>query len=163
MLKHKTRTNQSTKSLSIEGILEMHHKGYGFLRNEKTLARRADDAFVSASMIKRHSMRSGSHIAGVCENSGPKRSPKLVRVQSVDGRNPNASASRFEELTPTNPRKWLRLEGDDHPISMRVLDLLCPLGLGQRALIASPPRAGKTTLLKQIARSVANNLSLIHI
>ena len=118
MLKHKTRTNQSTKSLSIEGILEMHHKGYGFLRNEKTLARRADDAFVSASMIKRHSMRSGSHIAGVCENSGPKRSPKLVRVQSVDGRNPNASASRFEELTPTNPRKWLRLEGDNHPISM---------------------------------------------
>lgn len=164
MLTHKTQNHRfgGKPNTRVSGILELHHKGYGFLRNPNNLLRKPDDAFVSEAMIKRYSLRSSAYVTGDLKSSGANRSPKLIRVETADGRKANrGSAPHFDELTPTNPKKWLRLERSGpestQPIAMRVLDLLTPIGLGQRALIASPPRAGKTTLLKQIARSIGKN------
>ncbi len=142
-----------------DGILELHPDGYGFLRSDSCLPGKAD-VYISPSQIKRFSLRDGDLV------SGPVRAPKnderyfaLLRADAVNGRDPEESRRRvqFQDLTPLHPDKHLRLEHDPAEISTRIIDLFCPIGKGQRGLIVSPPKAGKTTLLKQIAAGINAN------
>ena len=146
---------------TCEGVLELHAKGYGFLRRiDQNFARHEDDPFVSESLINRYSIRSGQVVAGTTSTDKSRSTgPRLTSIARV-GDGALDACSRlfpFDEQTAVNPNEWLRLEHRSQPVSMRVLDLFCPLGRGQRALIASPPKAGKTTLLKEIGRSVSLN------
>ncbi len=142
-----------------DGILELHPDGYGFLRSDSCLPGKAD-VYISPSQIKRFGLRDGDLV------SGPVRGPKnderyfaLLRADAVNGRDPEESRRRvqFGDLTPLHPDKHLRLEHDPNEISTRIIDLFCPIGKGQRGLIVSPPKAGKTTLLKQIANGINAN------
>ena len=158
--KRSQRNKGIPKSCPCSGVLEMHPKGYGFLRQtDKRLTRCEDDVFVSESIIKKFGLRSGALIEGLAQQPDQKAGPRLVKVQLVENQSPEVakSAIPFEDRMPRNPSQWLRLEHPDQPISMRVLDMLTPIGLGQRALIAAAPRSGKTSLLKQIGRSLALN------
>ena len=142
------------------GVLELHPRGYGFLRRvTRNLARRDDDVFVPESLVQTYRLQAGVSVTGMSQRVCRTAGPRLVRIEDVNDIDPKsyADVSIFEDLTPTNPTTWLRLERENGPASMRVLDLLCPVGIGQRALIASPPRAGKTTLLRQIGHSIAAN------
>ena len=148
------------------GVLELHPTGYGFLRSlQKNLSRRDDDVFVPQAITQKYQLREGVFIRGIAQPTPKASGPRLISIEDVDGVDPTAYSDLvgFEDRTPTNPTRWLRLDGREQPISMRVLDLLCPMGMGQRALIASPPRAGKTTLLRQIGRSVSDNYPELHL
>ena len=144
-----------------QGVLELHPKGYGFLRSsELGLPRRDTDVFVPESLISKHGLLPGAMIKGQSQ-TGPNRKsgPRLIRVESIESMSPQQFQIKrsFDEGIPVNPSRLLRLERSEGPVSTRVLDLFCPIGLGQRALIASPPRAGKTTLLRQIGASISEN------
>ena len=154
------------KGLPCIGVLELHAKGYGFLRNPDTgFARCENDVFVSESIIKKFMLHQGVLVTGDSATTRHGSSPRLVQVTKLEDMIPSqyVGANRFDDRTPVNPSKWLPLERESDEVSMRTLDLLCPIGLGQRALIASPPRAGKTTLLKHIAKSISNNHPEIHL
>ncbi len=142
-----------------DGILELHPDGYGFLRSDSCLPGKAD-VYISPSQIKRFSLRDGDLV------SGPVRGPKnderyfaLLRADAVNSRDPEESRRRvqFQDLTPLHPDEHLKLEHDPSEVSTRLIDLFCPIGKGQRGLIVSPPKAGKTTLLKQIAAGINAN------
>ncbi len=142
-----------------DGILELHPDGYGFLRSDSCLPGKAD-VYISPSQIKRFSLRDGDLV------SGPVRGPKnderyfaLLRADAVNNRDPEQSRRRvqFQDLTPLHPDEHLKLEHDPSEVSTRLIDLFCPIGKGQRGLIVSPPKAGKTTLLKQIAAGINAN------
>ncbi|MCX6100010.1 MAG: transcription termination factor Rho [Candidatus Bipolaricaulota bacterium] len=142
-----------------DGILELHPDGYGFLRSDSCLPGKAD-VYISPSQIKRFSLRDGDLV------SGPVRGPKnderyfaLLRADAVNSRDPEESRRRvqFQDLTPLHPDEHLKLEHDPGEVSTRLIDLFCPIGKGQRGLIVSPPKAGKTTLLKQIAAGINAN------
>ena len=130
---------------SCEGVLELHTKGYGFLRQiQNNFARTETDVFVPESTILRYRLRQGVFIRGLAAVANKKTGPRLRRVISVENLFPDQYRENlsFDERTPINPAQWLRMESAQNSTSMRVIDLLCPIGLGQRALIASPPRAG---------------------
>ena len=149
-----------------DGVLEMHPKGFGFLRQpEKGFARREDDVFVPESTIQKFQLQQGVFVRGVAQIGTKQTGPRLLKVTEIEDLNPAEyqDLSYFDDRTPTNPKRWLRLERNDETDAMRILDLLCPIGLGQRALIASPPRAGKTTLIKQIGQSILANHPGIHL
>jgi transcription termination factor Rho len=142
-----------------DGILELHPDGYGFLRSDSCLPGKAD-VYISPSQIKRFSLRDGDLV------SGPVRGPKnderyfaLLKADTVNTRDPEESRRRvqFQDLTPLHPDEHLKLEHDPSEISTRMIDLFCPIGKGQRGLIVSPPKAGKTTLLKKIAAGINAN------
>jgi transcription termination factor Rho len=142
-----------------DGILELHPDGYGFLRSDSCLPGKAD-VYISPSQIKRFSLRDGDLV------SGPVRGPKnderyfaLLKADAVNARDPEESRRRvqFQDLTPLHPDEHLKLEHDPSEISTRMIDLFCPIGKGQRGLIVSPPKAGKTTLLKKIAAGINAN------
>ena len=154
-----TKTRRNSAELT-SGILETHPKGYGFLRDvNNQLSRSSSDVFVSESLIQRHRLRPGDDIvvklARSAKGSGKRRAQM---IESINGSVP-ISRNRlvFEELTAINPHERLILNGQGDSIEMRTIDLICPMGRGQRALIAAPPRAGKTTLLSQLATSLRNN------
>jgi len=141
------------------GILEVHPDGYGFLRGEGCLPDRTD-IYVSPSQIKRLSMRDGDLVTGAIR--APKNDERyfaLLKVSQINGEDPNAARRRpnFKDLVPLHPNELYRLEHDPDDIATRVIDLFCPIGKGQRGLIVSPPMAGKTTLLKQIANGLNAN------
>ncbi len=143
----------------IDGILELHPDGYGFLRSDSCLPGKAD-IYVSPSQIKRFALRDGDLVSGPIR--GPKNDERyfaLLKADSVNGGDPEESRRRvqFQELTPLHPNQHLRLEHDPEEISTRIIDLFCPIGKGQRGLIVSPPKAGKTTLLKKIANGINAN------
>lgn len=146
--------------LEHRGVLELHPSGYGFLRSlERGLFRCGDDPFVPASLIDRFKLRQGSLVHGSVRRARDRPGLRLTTVEDIDGLDPGTYLKRvpFDQRLPKNPEMWLKLEHEAQPAAMRVLDLLCPIGAGQRALIASPPRAGKTTILKQIGRSISLN------
>ncbi len=144
-----------------QGVLEVMDEGFGFLRSEElSYLSGPDDVYVSPSQIKRFGLKTGHIIAG--EIRPPKDNEKffaLLRVESVNMMDPEKIKERvsFDSLTPLYPESRIQLETDSKDMSMRVLDLLCPVGKGQRGLIVAQPKTGKTTLLQQIANSVTTN------
>jgi len=150
----------------IEGVLELHPKGYGFLRDpSKNYMSQDSDAFVSSSIIERHALREGVLIRGDVGPGSRGQGPRLKGIETVDGRTLEeyAKIKHFDDLTPINPFEQIHLERGKHPITMRVMDLLTPIGKGQRALLVAPPRSGKTMLLHDIAESVSTNHPEIHL
>jgi transcription termination factor Rho len=141
------------------GILELHPKGYGFLRDAGADCRPTlRDVFVPAATISHYGLRLGNLVEGLARK-GRQDGPQLVEIRAVDGCPPDdhARVPDFDSLTPINPECWLPLETGPEPVSTRVIDLLVPLGKGQRGLIVAPPRTGKTVLLEQIGQAIAVN------
>ena len=142
------------------GLLEMHPNGYGFLRSpENHYARVRSDPFVPGTMIEKFGLREGLMISGNVQRARKQQGPRLREITDVDGMKPEefADIKAFDQLTPVNPEHWLPLETGAEPLSTRVMDLLTPLGKGQRALVVAPPRTGKTMLLQHIANGIATN------
>jgi transcription termination factor Rho len=142
-----------------DGILELHPDGYGFLRSDSCLPGRAD-VYLSPSQIKRFALRDGDLVSGMVR--APKNDERyfaLLKADSINHGDPEQSRRRpqFQDLTPLHPNSHLKLEHDPEEISTRIIDLFCPIGKGQRGLIVSPPKAGKTTLLKKIANGINAN------
>lgn len=143
-----------------EGVLEViPPEGYGFLRPTKYLPS-ADDIYISSSQIKRFYLRDGDVVSGQVRQ--PKENEKylaLLRVEAVNYQSPELARERshFEDLTPLYPQERLVLEHNPREVSTRLIDLIAPIGKGQRGLIVAPPKAGKTSLLKNIANSIARN------
>lgn len=147
------------EALKVEGILETHPDGYGFLRTNNYLTSE-DDVYISPSQIRRFHMQTGDKITGITRP--PKQGEKfkaLLYVRQVNDDNPESARNRkdFDSLTPIYPDKRLRLESSFKDITMRLIDLVAPIGKGQRGMIVAPPKAGKTTILKNIANSIADN------
>jgi len=145
----------------------MHPKGYGFLRDPaKNYAAQPGDAYVGGHLISRFHLRPGMLVAGRSEAAHHQASagPRLATIEHIDHIEVEKYKPReFEELTPIDPREWLRLETGAEPLTTRVMDLLTPIGRGQRGLIVAPPRTGKTILLQHIALAVAHNYPEMHI
>jgi transcription termination factor Rho len=142
------------------GLLELHPNGYGFLRSpENNYSRERTDPFVPGTMIEKYGLRPGLMIQGMVQQARKQQGPRLREITEVDGIKPDdyLNVKSFDELTPINPEVWLRLETGPQPLTTRVMDLLTPLGKGQRALIVSPPRAGKTIMLQHISQGVSTN------
>ena len=142
------------------GVLEMHPNGYGFLRSVETnYTRERTDPFVPATMIERYRLREGVHIKALVQPGRRQQGPRVREIEAVEGMPPDdyVNVKTFDQLTPINPETWLRLETGQQPITTRVMDLLTPLGKGQRALIVAPPRTGKTVLLQQVSQAVSAN------
>ncbi|MCD6399631.1 transcription termination factor Rho [candidate division WOR-3 bacterium] len=148
-------------NLIAEGVLEVLPEGYGFVRSSAhSYTASQDDIYISPNQIKRLGLKTGHILKG--EIRPPKQSEKyfaMVRIMSINGEPPETVRRRivFERLTPLHPNQRIKLERSDGDISMRIIDLLAPLGKGQRSLIVSPPRAGKTVLLQKIANSITEN------
>lgn len=142
-----------------EGILEVLPDGYGFIRCDNYLPGE-NDVYVSPAQIRRFNLKTGDIIMGNTriKNQNEKFSA-LLYIRTVNGLHPNEAQSRpkFEDLTPVFPNERIHLESPVTGISMRMMDLISPIGKGQRGMIVSPPKAGKTTLIKQVARSVTRN------
>ncbi|NGM85578.1 transcription termination factor Rho [Paenibacillus sp. 7124] len=143
----------------MEGVLEILPEGYGFLRPINYLPS-AEDIYISASQIRKFDLRTGDLVSGKCRT--PKENERyfgLLQVNAVNGENPASAAERlhFPALTPLYPQDKLALEATPTHLSTRIMDLLAPVGLGQRGLIVAPPKAGKTLLLKEIANSISSN------
>ncbi|MFL5613352.1 MAG: transcription termination factor Rho [Gemmatimonadaceae bacterium] len=149
------------ETLTGEGVLEVLPEGYGFLRSQDwNYLYGPDDIYVSPSQIKRFDLRTGDTVRG--QVRPPKeweRYLALLKVESINGDEPERAKTRiaFDNLRPRYPEGRLRLETEDGDLSMRVVDLVAPIGKGQRGLIVSPPRAGKTILMQKIANAIHEN------
>ena len=143
-----------------EGILELHPNGYGFLRNsENNYSRERSDPFVPGTMIERFGLRQGVYLKAMVQEARRQQGPRVREILDVDGMDPEKypDVKSFDALTPINPEQWLHLETGRRPLTNRVIDLLAPMGKGQRALIVAPPRSGKTVMLQDIASGIATN------
>jgi transcription termination factor Rho len=154
-----------TEAVSVGGVLDMMNDGYGFLRQEGLTANYGD-VYVSSSQIRRFGLRVGDNVAGMARK--PKEGEKyfgLLKVDAINGRKPEdiANRPRFEKLTPIYPDQQIRLETTREIISTRLLDLVSPVGRGQRGMIVAQPKAGKTYLIKDIANGITTNYQDIKI
>lgn len=144
----------------VEGILELAEGGFGFLRFNNFLTS-DKDIYVSPAQIRRFNLKTGDKINGISRlpNQGEKFGA-LLYVTTVNGDEPGAARRRpdFDQLTPIFPNERISLEGDSRDLSMRLIDLVAPIGKGQRGLIVAAPKAGKTVLLKKIANSIEKNI-----
>jgi transcription termination factor Rho len=154
-----------------EGVLDLLPEGYGFLRTTGYLSG-AKDVYVSQSFVRRFNLRRGDLVRGpIRANKGSDKFPALARVEAVEGReieNENdpflKQRPSFADLTPLFPDERIALETEERsPISMRIMDMVAPIGKGQRGLIVSPPKAGKTTILKQLAHAIETNEPDVHL
>lgn len=144
----------------VQGILELHPKGYGFLRDQKAgYFSQETDPFVSSSLIEKFSLREGLLITGEMVAGGRGQGPRLKQIDTIEGKTVDdyKQMRSFDELTPITPHQQIKLETGTQPVTMRVMDLLTPIGKGQRALLVAPPRTGKTMLLQEIADAVSKN------
>ena len=150
-----------------EGVLEILAEGYGFLRSQDwNYLYGPDDIYVSPSQIKRFDLRTGDTVLG--QVRPPKKGERylaLLKVESINSDEPDKAKQRvaFDNLRPRHPEGRLSLEVADWDLSMRVVDLVAPIGMGQRGLIVSPPKAGKTILLQQMANSITANHPEVHL
>jgi transcription termination factor Rho len=142
-----------------QGVLELHPKGFGFLRNSgRSYAAQQADAYVPAPLIQKHGLREGLLLSGPIEPARKGTGPRLSRIEQIEGLPPDNFARRnFDDLTPIDPHERIILETGAEPLTTRVMDLLTPIGKGQRGLIVAPPRTGKTILLQHIALAVLRN------
>ena len=142
----------------VEGILDILPDGYGFLRGENYLSS-PKDVYISMIQIRRFRLDTGDIIKGIARCKEGEKFPSLIFVGEVNGESPEKAArrKRFDELTPIYPNERIRLETDSKEYAMRMIDLMSPIGKGQRGMIVAPPKVGKTTLLKKIANSISKN------
>lgn len=150
----------------FEGVLELHPKGYGFLRDpKKNYAAEDSNPFVSSSVVDKFGLRAGVLLKADVGPGTRNQGPRVREVELIDGLTPEeyAEVKHFDDLTPINPFEQITLETGPRPLTMRVMDLLCPIGKGQRALLVAPPRTGKTMLLQDIANAVTENHPEIHL
>ncbi len=157
----------SGEMVEVKGMLDLRDEGYGFLRCEGYLPS-SKDVYVSISQARKFSLRRGDYVEGACRPaSNNEKYPALLRIDSVSGLDPDEARTRprFEDLTPLFPDSRLNLEmpGDKDNLTARIVDLLSPVGKGQRGMIVSPPKAGKTTVMKQIAHSIEANNPEVHL
>jgi transcription termination factor Rho len=153
--------------IPVDGLLDLRDEGYGFLRTNGYLPSQKD-VYVSISQVRRFALRKGDRIEGASRPAGSnEKYPALLRIDTVSGMTPDEARARprFEDLTPLFPDEKLSLEvpGDPANMTARIVDLISPIGKGQRGLIVSPPKAGKTTVLKQIAHSIEANHPEVHL
>jgi transcription termination factor Rho len=156
----------SGELIPVSGLLDLRDEGYGFLRAEGYLPS-SKDVYISISQARRFAMRRGDFVEGACRPAASnEKFPALIRIDSVSGLAPDEARNRprFEDLTPLFPDERLRLETTGSAeLTTRIIDLLSPIGKGQRGMIVSPPKAGKTTILKQIAHSIEANNPEVHL
>ncbi len=157
----------SGELVEVRGLLDLRDEGYGFLRCDGYLPS-SKDVYISISQARRFALRKGDYIEGACRPAtNNERYPALLRIDSVSGLDPEEARNRprFEDLTPLFPDERLNLEqpGDKDNLTARIVDLLSPIGKGQRGMIVSPPKAGKTTVMKQIAHSIEANNPEVHL
>jgi transcription termination factor Rho len=161
ILKH---VSQNGEDIYADGVLEILPDGYGFLRSaDGSYLAGPDDIYVSPNQIRRFGLRTGDLLKGTIR--APKKGEKyfaMLRVESVNEEDPKSSINKilFENLTPLHPNKRLKMErgnGSSEDLTARLIDLASPIGMGQRALVVSPPKAGKTVMLQNIAQSIESN------
>jgi transcription termination factor Rho len=159
----------SGEMVEVKGMLDLRDEGYGFLRCGGYLPS-PKDVYISISQARRFALRKGDYVEGACRPaSNNEKYPALLRIDTVSGLDPEEARNRprFEDLTPLFPDSRLHLEmdevGDKDNLTARIVDLLSPIGKGQRGLIVSPPKAGKTTVMKQIAHSIEANNPDVHL
>ncbi len=151
--------------ISAHGILEVMPDGYGFIRCENYLPGE-NDVYVSPSQIRRFGLKTGDIIQGNTRiKTQQEKFSALLYIRSINGCHPSEILRRpnFEDLTPIFPNERIRLETDRNAVAMRIMDVVSPIGKGQRGMIVSPPKAGKTTLLKQVAKAVTRNHPQMHL
>jgi len=154
-------TPVSNDPVPVDGYLDMRDEGYGFVRVNNYLSSKKD-AYVPVRMSRQFGLRKGDHLVGMMRPAGRnEKNSAMLEIQTVNGRPPEEAKKRrkFEDMTALFPDEKLRLENEDDPTDMtsRIIDLICPIGKGQRGLIVSPPKAGKTTVMKTIATSIERN------
>ena len=145
--------------VEVSGYLDLRDEGYGFLRVNGYLPSR-DDAYVPVRLARQFGLRRGDHLTGMCRPAGRnEKNPALLEVHSVNGDQPDTARDRrrFEDLTALFPDTRLRLEHSRFEMTSRIIDLVAPIGKGQRGLIVSPPKAGKTSIMKTIATAIEHN------
>ena len=142
----------------VEGILDILPDGYGFLRGDNYLST-PKDVYISMVQIRRFKLDTGDIIKGISRFREGEKFPSLIFVGEVNGESPEKAAKRkrFDELTPIYPDERIKLETTSNEYAMRIIDLISPIGKGQRGMIVAPPKVGKTTLLKKIANSISAN------
>ena len=142
----------------VEGILDILPDGYGFLRGDNYLST-PKDVYISMVQIRRFKLDTGDIIKGISRFREGEKFPSLIFVGEVNGESPEKAAKRkrFDELTPIYPNERIKLETTSNEYAMRIIDLISPIGKGQRGMIVAPPKVGKTTLLKKIANSISAN------
>jgi transcription termination factor Rho len=149
-----------------QGVLELHPKGYGFLRDAtRNFAAQPGDAYVAGPLISKFGLQQGLLLRGPAEPARKgSTGPRLTRVDQIEGAAPEQYKPRkFDDLTPVDPHEQIVLETGREPLTTRVMDLLTPIGKGQRGLIVAPPRTGKTVLLQHIAQAVSTNHPEMHL
>ncbi len=157
--KDKAESPKENNTTEVKGILEIHADGFGFLRGDNYLTT-PDDVYVPPTQIRRFNLKTGDYIYGIARPAGEsERFDALIYVKSVNGDTIDKTLRRkpFEYLTPVYPNERLRLENGSDDYAVRIIDLLAPIGKGQRGIIVAPPKTGKTTLLKSIANSISKN------
>jgi len=155
---------QTVPTQEVSGILDIQPEGHGFLRPKFIPS--SGDIYISQSQIRRFLLRPGDLIAGI--GRAPKDTERyfgLLKVEKVNGIPADESLKRpyFDDLTPIYPKKQITLATGKFPLSTRMIDLISPIGFGQRGMIVSPPKAGKTTILKEIAAGIAQNFPKAHL
>lgn len=156
---------QLDSGMAAHGIIEVLPDGYGFIRSDNYLPGE-NDVYVSPSQIRRFGLKTGDIISGNTRiKTQAEKFSALLYLTKINGTSPSEATKRanFEDMTPIFPNERLRLENGQSSTAMRIVDLLSPIGKGQRGMIVSPPKAGKTTLLKQVAQSVLKNNPEMHL
>lgn len=147
------------ETVEVSGLLDLRDDGYGFLRVKGFMPSR-DDVYVSVKQCRQLGLRKGDHLTGLARPAGHKeKNPALTRVETVNGLDPEQARSRprFDELTPVFPNEALGLDSPDGDLTTRLVDLVAPIGKGQRAIIVAPPKSGRTHLLHTVAAAIERN------
>jgi transcription termination factor Rho len=152
---------QSTEPVRVDGYLDLRDEGYGFVRVNNYLATKSD-SYIPVKLSRQFGLRKGDHVVGMSRPAGRnEKNPAMLDIESVNGRPPEEAKNRprFEDLTALFPDSQLRLEDPSDPTNMtaRIIDLVSPIGKGQRGIIVSPPKAGKTSVMKTVVSSVEKN------